>query len=105
MLVPLHEVHAVRSRDGQLVGLPRVSYVVLVAGARAKYGRDRAHALVPYTEDPADVPGKYGDGALAHITRSQTFSNERRRETRVREAFSAMAERWGADKPNRLWGA
>jgi hypothetical protein len=27
-----------------------------------------------YTEDPAGVPGRYGDGVLARITRSQTFT-------------------------------
>jgi hypothetical protein len=31
-----------------------------------------------YTEDPAGVPGRYGDGVLARITRSQTFTKEHR---------------------------
>jgi hypothetical protein len=44
------------------------------------------------TEDPAGVPGKYGDGKLAHITRSQTFTKERRGETQIRETFSAVAD-------------
>jgi hypothetical protein len=44
------------------------------------------------TEDPAGVLGKYGDGKLAHITRSQTFTKERRGETQVRETFSAVAD-------------
>ena len=45
-----------------------------------------------YTEDPKSVPGKYKDGKLAQIKRSQTFTKERRGETRVREEFSAVAE-------------
>ena len=45
-----------------------------------------------YTEDPAGIPGKYRDGKLAHITRSQTFTKERRGETQVRESFSAVAD-------------
>ena len=45
-----------------------------------------------YTEDPAGVPGKYRDGKLAHITRSQTFTKERRGETRVHETFAAVAD-------------
>jgi hypothetical protein len=44
-----------------------------------------------YTEDPAGVPGKYGDGRLADITRSQTFTKEQRGQTQVRESFSAVA--------------
>jgi hypothetical protein len=46
-----------------------------------------------YTEDPAGVPGKYRDGKLAQITRSQTFAKERRGENQVRETFSAVADR------------
>ncbi len=43
-------------------------------------------------EDPAGVPGKYGDGTLATIKRVQTFTKERRGETEVRETFSAVAD-------------
>jgi hypothetical protein len=93
MLVPFHEVYAVRSEDGQLAGLPQCSYIAFVSQARAAATGDLAHLhWFTYTEDPAGVPGKYGDGALADITRSQTFSKERRAETHVREAFSAVAE-------------
>jgi hypothetical protein len=46
-----------------------------------------------YTEDAAGVPGKDRDGALAHITRSQTFTKERRARPKVRETFSAVADR------------
>jgi hypothetical protein len=45
-----------------------------------------------YTEDPAAIPGKYRDGTLAHITRSHTFTKERRGETHVHETLSAVAE-------------
>jgi hypothetical protein len=44
------------------------------------------------TEDAAGVPGKYGDATLAHITRTQTFTKQRRGETDVRETFSAVAD-------------
>jgi hypothetical protein len=45
-----------------------------------------------YTEDPAAVPGKYGDATLANITRSQTFTKEHRGQTQVAERFSAVAD-------------
>jgi hypothetical protein len=94
LLVPFHEVYAVRSRDDQVTGLPQLSYVPFVSQARAQATGELAHIhWLTYTEDPAGVPGKYEDGALAQITRSQSFSKERRRETHVRETFSAVAER------------
>ena len=104
VLVPFHEVYAVRSHDEQVVGLPQLSYVPFVSQAREvcagptapqpqEYTGELTHMhWLTYTEDPAGVPGKYEDGALAQITRSQTFSKERRGETNVRETFSAAAE-------------
>jgi hypothetical protein len=93
MLVPFHEVYAARSHDGQVVGLPQLSYVVFVSQAREQTTGELAHMhWLTYTEDPAGVPGKYEDGALAQIARLQTFSKERRGETHVRETFSAVAE-------------
>jgi hypothetical protein len=47
---------------------------------------------VDYTEDPANVPGNYGDATLAPITRAQRFSNHQRGQTQVRERFSAVAD-------------
>jgi hypothetical protein len=94
MLVPFHEVYAVRTRVGQPAGLPQVSYVAFVSQARERGTGELAHLhWWTYTEDPTAVPGKYDDGALARITRSQTFSKERRGETHVRETFSAASER------------
>jgi hypothetical protein len=94
MLVPFHEVYAARSHDGQPAGLPQVSYIAFVSQAQEQATGELAHMhWFTYTEDPAAVPGKYGDGALADITRSQTFNKERRGETRVHEVFSAVAER------------
>jgi hypothetical protein len=94
MLVPFHEVYAVRSHEGEHAGLPQVSYIAFVSQAREQTTGELAHLhWFTYTEDPAAVPGKYGDGALAEIGRSQTFSKARRGETQVREAFSAVAER------------
>jgi hypothetical protein len=93
LLVPFHEVYAVRSQDHQVIGLPQLSYVPFVSQAREQATGELAHVhWLTYTEDPAGVPGKYADGVLAQITRSQTFSKERRGETRVRETFSAVAE-------------
>ncbi len=34
MLVPFHEVYAVRTGDGRVAGLPQVSYVAFVSQAR-----------------------------------------------------------------------
>jgi hypothetical protein len=94
MLVPFHEVYAVRSHDGQLRGLPQVSYIAFVSQARELATGELAHLhWFTYTEDPAGVPGKYDDGALADITRSQTFTKEGRGETQVRESLSAVGER------------
>ena len=93
VLVPFHEVYAVRSHDEQVVGLPQRSFGPFVSQARELATGQLAHMhWLTYTEDPAGVPGKYEDGALAQITRSQTFSKERRGETNVRETFSAAAE-------------
>jgi hypothetical protein len=92
-LVPFHEVYAVRSHDGRPGGLPQVSYIAFVSQAREQATGELDHIhWFTYTEEPAAVPGKYGDGALADVTRSQTFSKERRGETHVRESFSAVAE-------------
>src|SRR5215470_5350140 len=65
MLVVFHEVYAVRTHDGHLVGLPQVSYVAFASLARNK--STDALALIhwcTYTEDPASVPGKFKDGRL-----------------------------------------
>jgi hypothetical protein len=73
MLVPFHEVCAARSHDGPPAGLPQVSYIAFVSQAREQATGELAHMhWFTYTEDPVGVPGKYCDGALADITRSQT---------------------------------
>src|SRR5262249_31054881 len=78
MLVPFHEVYAVRSHDGHPTGLQQPSYVVFISQAREQATGELAHVhWFTYTEDPAGVPGKYGDAVLARITRSQSFSKER----------------------------
>jgi hypothetical protein len=93
MLVPFHEIYAVRTHEGKPTGLPQVSYVVFISQARNQATGALGHFhWFLYTEDPAGVPGKYRDGKLAHITRSQTFTKERRGETEVRETFSAVAD-------------
>jgi hypothetical protein len=97
LLIPCHEVYAVRSHEAQVTGLPQLSYVPLrFTSSRAGDGRARTHAhWLTYTEDPAGVPGKYEDGALAQITRSQTFSKERRGESHVREILRRRRARRG----------
>ena len=93
LLIPFHEVYAVRLRNGKHRGLAQVSYVAFVSQARNRKTDVLAHIhWLTYTEDPQSVPGKYGDGKLAQIKRSQTFTKERRGETRVREEFSAVGE-------------
>jgi hypothetical protein len=93
MLVLFHEVYAVRTNDGRPTGLPQLSYIAFISQARNQASGALAHFhWFLYTEDPSAVPGKYSDGKLAHITRSQTFSKERRGETQVRERFSAVAD-------------
>jgi hypothetical protein len=93
MLVPFHEVYAVRTHESEATGLLQVSYVAFISQARNdETGALRHFHWFLYTEDPAGVPGKYGDGKLVHITRSETFTKERRGETQVRETFSAVAD-------------
>jgi hypothetical protein len=95
MLLPFHEVYAVRTREGEPPGpgLPQLSYVPFISQARHQETGELAHVhWFLYTEDPAGVPGKYGDATLAQITRSQTFTKAARGETQVRETFSAVAE-------------
>jgi hypothetical protein len=70
--------------------LGRSNEIVLSKGRNRSSSEGRRS--ISATEDPAGVPGKYGDGELAHITRSQTFSKEQRGETQVRETFSAVGE-------------
>ncbi len=70
-----------------------MSYIAFVSQARKQATGALAHVhWSTYTEDPAGVPGKHGDGRLAQVTRSQTFTKEQRGETRVRETFSAVAD-------------
>src|SRR5262245_26886072 len=93
MLLPFHEVFATRSQAGTPAGLSQVSYVAFISQARNRSTGALGHVhWLSYTEDPAAVPGKYRDGMLAHITRSQSFTKETRGETHVRETFSAVAE-------------
>src|SRR5262249_47681046 len=94
MLVPFDEVYAVRGQDGQPpAGLAQLSYIAFVSQARnqATGPPGPLHGCT-YTEDPAGVPGKYGDAALAGIPRSQTVAKARRGQTQVRESFSAVGE-------------
>jgi hypothetical protein len=60
MLVPFHEVYAVRTHEGQPAGLPQLSYIAFVAQARNQATGALGHLhWFTYTEDPAGVPGKY----------------------------------------------
>jgi hypothetical protein len=93
LLLPFHEVFAVRSHSGKPDGMPQLSYLPFISQARntSTGALGHVHWLL-YTEDPAGIPGKYRDAKLARITRSQTFTKEARGETHVRETFSAVAE-------------
>src|SRR5262245_36220827 len=93
LLLPFHEVFAVRSYTGTPDGLSQLSYVPFISQARNQSTGTLGHLhWLLYTEDPAGIPGKYRDARLARITRSQTFTKETRGETFVRETFSAVAE-------------
>jgi len=93
LLVPFHEVFAVRTRSGTSDGLSQLSYVPFISQARNQETGALGHFhWLSYTEDPAGIPGRYCDAKLARITRSQTFIKETRGETNVRETFSAVAE-------------
>jgi hypothetical protein len=92
MLIPFHEVYAVRA-DGAAHGLPQVSYIAFVSQARHDATGDLGHIhWRTYTEDPDAVPGKYRDGVLVQVDRSQAFTKHRRGETEVRETFSAVGD-------------
>jgi hypothetical protein len=92
VLLPFHEVYAVRTQGGHPTALAQLSYVAFISQAcnQATDCLGHFHWFL-YTEDPRGVPGKYRDAKLAHITRSQTFTKEQRGETQVRESFSAVA--------------
>jgi hypothetical protein len=93
LLVPFHEVFAIRSHSGAPSGLAQLSYVPFISQARNRSTGALGHFhWLLYTEDSKGVPGKYADGKLARITRSQTFTKERPGETQVRETFSAVAD-------------
>jgi hypothetical protein len=94
LLVPFHEVYATRNHDGEPAGMSQASYIAFVSQARNQATGTLGHLhWCTYTEDPAGVPGRYGDGRLAYITRSQTFTKQQRGQTQVRETFSAVADR------------
>src|SRR4030095_1525685 len=84
---------AVRTQEGQAqAGLQQLSYIAFVSQARNESTGQLGHIhWFTYTEDPAAIPGRYGDSTLANITRSQTFSKQRRGQTHVRETLSAVA--------------
>lgn len=93
LLVPFHEVYAVRPKDGQPTGMMQLSYVAFVSQARNVVTGELAHIhWHSYTEDPEGIPGKYKDATLANIIRSQTFTKEKRGETAIQERFSAVAK-------------
>src|SRR5215471_6612396 len=93
LLLPFHEVFAIRSHTGTPDGMPQLSYLPFISQARNRSSGALGHFhWLLYTEDPAGIPGKYRDARLARITRSQTFTKESRGETHVRETFSAVAE-------------
>jgi hypothetical protein len=93
MLLPFHEVYAIKTRDNHTGGLSQVSYVAFVSQARNQATGALAHVhWFTYTEDPTAVPGRYRDGKLVQISRSQTFTKEHRGETQVHEAFSAVGD-------------
>ena len=93
LLVPFHEVYAVRAHESQSAGLPQLSYIAFVSQARNQSTGELGHVhWCTYTEDPAGVPGRYGDGRLAQISRSQTFTKQQPGQTEVRESFSAVAD-------------
>jgi hypothetical protein len=93
LLIPFHEVYAVRAHEGDRHGLAQLSYIAFVSQARNQSTGELGHVhWCTYTEDPAGVPGKYGDGRLAQISRSQTFTKQQRGQTAVRESFSAVAD-------------
>jgi len=72
---------------------PQVSDIAFVSQARNQQTGTLAHIhWLTYTEDPSAVPGKYRDGVLARITRSQTFTKEEPGETKVAEKFTAVAD-------------
>ncbi|NJP90983.1 hypothetical protein HCN51_16215 [Nonomuraea sp. FMUSA5-5] len=93
VLIPFHEVYASRSDDGTGGGTAQVSYIAFVSQARNLATGAMAHVhWFTYTEEPAGVPGRYRDGKLARITRSLSFTKERRGETRVRQIVSAVGD-------------
>ena len=94
MLVPFHGVYAARAGQGQSLAEPaQVSYIAFVSQARNQATGELGHIhWFTYTEDPAAVPGNYGDGTLAGITWSQTSTKQHRGRTQVRESFSAVAD-------------
>jgi hypothetical protein len=93
LLIPFHEVYATRTHNGQpAAGLLQASYIAFVSQGRNQATGTLGHLhWCTYTEDPASVPGRYRDGRLAHISRSQTFTKTQRGQTQVRESFSAVA--------------
>jgi hypothetical protein len=92
LLVPFHEVYAVRTHDGQPAGLPQLSYIAFVSQARNQATGELGTCTGSPT--PRIRPAFPASMATARsdITRSQTYTKQHRGQTQVLEHFSAVAE-------------
>src|SRR5215475_11120973 len=71
LLVPFHEIYAVRTHQGQPAGLPQASYIAFVSQARnqATGALGNLHWST-YTEDPAAVPANTATARWPPLPRS-----------------------------------
>ena len=81
MLLPFHEVYAVRTQNGQPASLSQVSYVAFISQARNQATGALGHFhWFLYTEDPAGVPVgiAMADWPTSHARRLSQRSNAAR---------------------------
>jgi hypothetical protein len=96
MLLPLHEVYAVRAQDGHPTGLPQLSYVAFISQARNQATGALGHFhWFLYTEDPAGfrVNIAMANWHISHARKPSRRSNAARpRFVRAFRPWPMMAE-------------
>jgi hypothetical protein len=94
MLLPFHEVFAVRSHAGTPAGLPQASYIAFISQARKRSTGAPGHVrCLSYTED-LWVPGKYRDSTLgARYPLAVIYQRDAWRDSRPRDILRSCRER------------
>lgn len=93
VLVPFLEVFATKGAFDPQLRARQFTAIEFISQARNSATGELGHIhWASWTEDTQGVPGKYGDGRLATITRSQRLTKKNRCTTIVEELFAASTD-------------